>query len=290
MRMRNGLRSCMRTLSSSPPRALPCRIPTIACKRRKHTHASITVNVTGRCFSGAISAQRKGKKPTQFHYFVCLEIYLALHFRQIAYLQRTPFIFFFFFLVLCIFTLRLPHNRLKSGTDGLCRTNLFPVDRAPIFIPAQMAKSQTRKQDKKHFQKMFEKTKLPFSGRSAFLSLQPLENRSSSHARRAQAIWSATGQITKSARVEKSPGEPGSFFQRTVHWEQKGAKQIKKNPREVGVVGAGDQKNQGPIDLLTNPIHTHKQTCAHLLQVACTFWLGLFFFFKVVHTRTKTIF
>lgn len=30
MRIRKGLRSCMRMVSSSPPRALPCRIPTIA--------------------------------------------------------------------------------------------------------------------------------------------------------------------------------------------------------------------------------------------------------------------
>lgn len=49
-------------------------------------------------FSGAISAQWR-EKPTKFYYFVCLEIYLAIHIQQIAYLQRTPFSFFW----LCVF-------------------------------------------------------------------------------------------------------------------------------------------------------------------------------------------
>lgn len=59
MRMRNGLRSCMRTLSSSPPRALPCKIPTIACK---HTETSTRIHYCKHhrpLFSGAISAQRR---------------------------------------------------------------------------------------------------------------------------------------------------------------------------------------------------------------------------------------
>lgn len=69
MRMRNGLRSCMRTLSSSPPRALPCKIPTIACKTQRQAHSSITVNVTEHC-SQEPFLQRAGKEPITFYYFV----------------------------------------------------------------------------------------------------------------------------------------------------------------------------------------------------------------------------
>lgn len=145
MRMRNGLRSCMRMLSSSPPRALPCKIPTIAwTHRHTHTHLSITVEITKYVLQSYFWHSRG-------HIHLLLLFCLFL-FHPISYVRWAPFHF-------CVcFTLRLPHNRQKPGTDGLRSTNILPMDRAPIIISEQMAAN--KKQDK-YIKKMFQKQNFP---------------------------------------------------------------------------------------------------------------------------------
>lgn len=170
---------------------------------------------------------------------------------------------------MCIFTLRLPHNRLKSGTDGLCRSNLFPVERAPIFISEQMAESQTRKQDKKHFQKNVWKTKLPFQVALCFFHCNPWST-TAHHMpgeHRQFAVWQGKLQ---SVRECKSLRENRGAVFKGQSTGNKRANLKKKVPERLELWEQGIKRIKGPSLKIWQQTYTHKcpptTSCMHVLD------------------------
>lgn len=98
-----------------------------------HTHTNMHL-----CYSRCHKISVTAAEGTFIPYFASYNIWQS-HFSYVVISALRPLSFF----GVC-FTLRLPHNQLKPGTDGLCSTNFLPVDRAPIIISEQMAKKKTR--------------------------------------------------------------------------------------------------------------------------------------------------
>lgn len=146
-------------------------------------------------------------------------------FHSISYLHWAPF-------HVCVcFTLRLPHNQLKQKTDGLCSTNILPMDWASIISQSRWQKSKLKTKQKQFF------FNISRSLCALFVTTRP-QHPNLSHSSRQRQFWEWKITQVCMSKCVNIPGRTEGFLQGTDCKEM-------ENPR-MDVECAGD-KNKGMV-------------------------------------------